>query len=88
MSINKAQLVFNNNTFTRKHIFSFLQISAKQRVDMIKQNKCQKQIDNKKRVVSRIAFINLYDISAYDDDDYDISSFEIYDSDEDSDYWW
>ena len=73
MSINKAQLVFNNNTFTRKHIFSFLQISAKQRVDMIKQNKCEESVYLKELVVGELNYIrdNVRDMDDYDNPPFD-----------------
>ena len=54
MKINKAQLVFNNKSLTRRLIFGYLNITSNQRVEYINENKCKKQIKNKKENIKQI----------------------------------
>jgi hypothetical protein len=59
MTINQAQLVFNNDTFTRRHIFSFINVSSDTRVELIKEQcqAIQKQVQNKNNMCSNAPFV-------------------------------
>ena len=56
MSINHAQLVFNNDTFTRRHIFSFLP------------NECPHQVKRKNTLVKEFNKLNVYICQLYNNE--------------------
>ena len=56
MTINHAQLVFNNDTFTRRHIFSFLP------------NECPHQVKRKNTLVKEFNKLNVYICQLYNNE--------------------
>ena len=57
MTINIAQIVFNKETLTRIHIFSFLQVSVKQRIKTITQDKCPYNVRDKRGVIKVLKWL-------------------------------